>query len=84
MVVLQEQREAPTHPEIPDERKFAELGQCKDNSAALLCQLAVTGPSVGQGWSRAGHRQSVLVQGGNCLGMSRDMFDPYPGPTVFA
>lgn len=80
--MLQELREVPTHPEFPDERKFAELGQCRDNSAALLCQLAVTGPV----WDRDGAGQvtdnlGYTVQVGNCPGMSRDLFDPYAGPT---
>lgn len=47
-LMLQELRETPAHPEVPDGRKLAELGQCKDNSPPLLCQLAVRGPSVGQ------------------------------------
>lgn len=55
MVMLQELREGPIHPEIPDGRKLA-IGALQGQ----LCQLAGTGPSVGQGWSTAGHRRSVL------------------------
>lgn len=37
--MLQELREAPAHPEIPDGRKLAELGQYKDLFDPILAPL---------------------------------------------